>query len=232
MSAPTPPSPPEPIEPKHGSGPSSRTLFAVVVLVVIVAGAILLLAGKGSSSSPPAASRSAGKALFSGSEASPPEREPALALRNYNGEAVNMSNYRGKAVLVTFIYTHCPDVCPLITANLHVAQGLLGPVRDAKLQIIAVSVDPRGDTPKTVASFLSKHDMTGHMKYLIGSASQLARVWKAWGVGSERDVHNPGIVEHTGLVYGISASGKVMTLYAGNFRPAEIVHDVPLLETR
>jgi cytochrome oxidase Cu insertion factor (SCO1/SenC/PrrC family) len=70
------------------------------------------------------------------------------------------------------------------------------------------------------------------MQYLIGSSKELARVWKAWGVGSERDAHSPDLVEHTGLVYGISASGKVMTLYPGNYKPAEIAHDVPLLAAR
>lgn len=204
--------------------------LAALVAVVIVGGAILLLAGKGSSQGGRQGTAVVKASAFSGSEASPPQREPALALRNYNGEPVNIDSYRGKAVLVTFIYTHCPDVCPLITANLHVAQGLLGPAKDSKLQIIAVSVDPRGDNPKTVGAFLAKHDMTGKMKYLIGSASELARTWKAWGVGSERDVKNPEFVEHTGIVYGIGASGKVMTLYAGNFKPTEIVHDVPLLE--
>ena len=48
-------------------------------------------------------------------------------------------------MLVTFIYTHCPDVCPLITSNLRVAQNLMGAEVAAKAQIIAVSVDPRGD---------------------------------------------------------------------------------------
>ena len=162
---------------------------------------------------------------------SPASPAPPLTLRNYLGQPVNIASYRGKAVLVTFIYTHCPDVCPLITANLRVAQALLGPAA-SKAQIIAVSVDSRGDTPKTVASFLAAHEMTGRMQYLIGSTPELARVWKAWGVGSERDAQHPDLVEHTGLVYGISASGEVTTLYAGNLNPAEIAHDVPLLASR
>jgi cytochrome oxidase Cu insertion factor (SCO1/SenC/PrrC family) len=67
------------------------------------------------------------------------------------------------------------------------------------------------------------------MQYLVGSQRELARVWKAWGVGSERDATNPELVNHSGLVYGISATGKVTTLYAANFHPQEIVHDAPLL---
>ena len=108
---------------------------------------------------------------------------------------------------MTFIYTHCPDICPLIVGHLHSALQKLGADRH-KFQIIAVSVDPRGDTPKTVKAFLADHQMTGKMQYLIGSTPELARVWKAWGVGSEKDAKEPELVNHSGLVYGVSASGK------------------------
>ncbi len=159
----------------------------------------------------------------------PVEPAPPLALRNYLGQPVNIASYRGKAVLVTFLYTNCPDICPLITSNLRVAQNLMGPAVAAKAQIIAVSVDPRGDTPKAVAAFLARHEMTGRMQYLIGSAPQLARVWKAWGVGSEQDAQQPQFVNHSGLVYGITGSGKRVTIYAASFQPSEIAHDVPIL---
>jgi protein SCO1/2 len=154
---------------------------------------------------------------------------PALStLRNYQGQPVSLANYRGKAVFVTFLYTHCHDVCPLIAAQLHSALHELG-ARARDVQLIAVSVDPRGDKPAAVAGFLRKHELTGEMQYLIGSGKQLAPVWSAWGVGSSRDVGNPEVVDHTALVYGISASGKLMTIYAASFKPAEIVHDVPVL---
>ncbi len=153
---------------------------------------------------------------------------PPLALKNYLGQPVNIDQYKGKAVLVTFIYTHCPDVCPLMVGNLHNAQALLGK-EASKAQIIAVSVDPKGDTPKTVAHFLSLHEMTGKMQYLIGNTKELAAAWKAWGVGAEQDAGNPSLVEHSGLVYGITGSGKRLTIYAANFKPSEVAHDVPLL---
>ena len=54
-------------------------------------------------------------------------------------------------------------------------------------------------------------------------------VWQAWGVGSEKDAKNPEFIDHTGLIYGITGSGKRATLYAPSFKPAEIAHDVPLL---
>ncbi len=145
---------------------------------------------------------------------------------------MNLASYKGKAVLVTFLYTNCPDVCPLITSNLRVALNLMGPAAASKVQIIAVSVDPHGDTPKAVGTFLARHEMTGRMQYLIGSAHELAQVWKAWGVGSERDAQQPQFINHSGLIYGITGSGQRLAVYASSFQPSEIAHDVPLLAVR
>jgi protein SCO1/2 len=208
-----------------------RLPLALLALMLIAGGA--LLASNGGSSSAPAKKAPGGAVKFDAAGTlTPVSAAPPLALRNYLGKPVNIASYRGKAVLVTFIYTHCPDVCPLITSNLRVAQNLMGTAAAAKAQIIAVSVDPRGDNRKTITAFLAHHEMTGRMQYLVGSAHELAAVWKAWGVGSERDTKNPDLVEHSGLIYGITGSGKRLTIYSANFQPSDIVHDVPLLAAR
>lgn len=208
-------------------GLDPRILLSLLVLVVIAGGVAVLVIG--GNSRPQIAGASPVHGQYRATEVfSPPTPAPPLALRNYLGRPVNIDSYRGRAVLVTFLYTNCPDICPLITASLHATLELLGS-RASHVQIIAVSVDPRGDTPKAVAAFLARHKMTGRMQYLIGSAHELARVWKAWGVGSERDASQPQFINHTGLVYGISASGRRTTIYAANFIPAELAHDVPLL---
>jgi len=205
-----------------------RVLIGLAVLVVL-GGVVALLSTGGSSAHK---STTANGGFESAAVMTPVMQAPPLALRNYLGQPVNISSFRGKPVLVTFLYTHCPDVCPLITSNLRVAQNLMGPKVAANTQIIAVSVDPRGDTRSTVSDFLAKHEMTGRMLYLVGSARELAKVWQAWGVGSERDSGNPEFINHSGLIYGVTASGKRLTIYAANFQPAEIAHDVPLLAAR
>jgi len=208
---------------------SPRSLFALLVIVTI-AGGVALLTSTGVGTRPSAgALHGVASSRFSGSAISPPRVAPPLALRNYKGERVDIAQYKGRAVLVTFLYTRCPDVCPLIASGLGAALSAMGPARASRVQVLAVSVDPRGDTPAAVAAFLKSHGMTGRMQYLIGSARELARVWKAWGVGSEQDAQQPQFVNHTGIVYGVSASGKIATLYAANFTPREIVHDAPLL---
>jgi len=204
------------------------------LLLVLVAGASFLIA-KGSSSSsvtlPGGAAATAPGSGFDGTLALPAKAAPPIALRNYLGNRVTLAEYRGRVVLVTFLYAHCPDVCPLIASNLRVALNLLGP-RAKHVQVIAVSVDPHGDTPAAVASFVGNHEMTGRMQYLLGSAAELSRTWEAWGVGAQRDASQPQLVAHSALVYGVSAHGTLTTIYPSNFEPAQIVHDVPVLASR
>jgi protein SCO1/2 len=159
-----------------------------------------------------------------------PAPAPDIALHDYLGRRVDLASYHGKAVLLTFIYTHCPDTCPLIVATLHNALTLLGR-HASQAQIVAVSTDPKGDTRAAISAFLARREMTGRMEYLVGSRSALTPVWRAWGVS----VSNPTSqdeVNHTALVYGITGSGKVTVVYPANFTPRDIAHDVPLLAAR
>jgi protein SCO1 len=156
----------------------------------------------------------------------PAKPAPALALRNYTGHRVDLRGLRGKAVLVTFVYTHCPDVCPLIVSDLAAAQRGLGP-EARHLQIVAVTVDPRRDTPAAVSAFLAARDAKGRLDYLLGPRSALARTWRAWGVAVQ--INGSTTAGHSAVVYGITASGREAVVYPSNFTPAQIIHDVPLL---
>jgi protein SCO1 len=208
-----------------------RTPLAVILTAAVLGLLALLAGGCSGSGGSNGTSASTTTAKFAGTAAKPPKSAPGLPLKDYLGNSLTASSLRGKTVLVTFIYTHCPDVCPLIVSHLHAAQDRLG-AEVKKLQIIAVSVDPRGDTPKTVAAFLKVHQMTGRMRYLIGSRPQLERVWRAWNIISKnapKKSKTPDLVEHSALIYGINGSGKISTLYPANFAPQQIVHDVPLL---
>ena len=201
-------------------------------LAVLLAGAAALAISLSGGSSRPAlpggVRQGAPGSGFFGTLAVPARPAPAIDLRNSRGQRVTLAAYRGKAVFVTFLYTHCPDVCPLMASNLGVALNELGR-RASSAQLIAISVDPSGDTPAAVGHFLAGHGLAGRMQYLIGSPAQLARTWAAWSVGSAREVGQPDRVAHSALVYGITASGLLKTLYPASFDPAQIVHDVPKL---
>ena len=216
---------------RRGMKIGRREVINLVLLLAIVGvvSARLIHSGK-SGPRAPGGGIATQTAQYAGLTVSNPRLAPSLGLRNYlGGGPVNTTSYRGKALLVTFLYTHCPDLCPLITSKLHTALGEMSAGERAQVQIVAVSVDPRGDTPATVAQFLALHGMTGKMKYLLGSASALAAVWQKWGIGSRRETADPALVAHTALVYGITGKGRIVTIYPSTFKPSQVVHDVPIL---
>jgi protein SCO1/2 len=185
------------------------------------------LAGCGSSAAAPSSGGSTGGSGLQGLILKPRKPAPALALRNYTGQPVSLAALRGKAVLVTFVYTHCPDVCPLIISDLAAAQRGLGK-EASHLRILAVTVDPRRDTPAAIRTFLAARGATGRMDYLLGTGAQLRRTWKAWDVAVETGP-NKLTDGHSSIVYGITASGRMAVVYPSNFSPKQIIHDVPLL---
>jgi protein SCO1/2 len=204
-------------------------LLPIAALAAILA-AVTLLVGGSSKQTLPGNAGTARSAAFNGLLLQPPQPSPPLnTLLNYDGSSFDLAADRGKAVFVTFLYSHCPDVCPLIAANLHNAYSRMPAALQARVGIVAVSADPHGDSAGAVAAFVKSHRLSGEARYLIGSASKLAPVWEAWKVGSQQDASNPQLVNHSALVYGIAASGKIYTIYAANFTPDQIVHDAPQL---
>ena len=208
-----------------------RDILNLVLLLAVVAGLCVWLIHGPAALTAPGGEKATQTSTYDGLAVGNPKPAPPLALKNYLGAPVNLASYlhRGKAVLVTFLYAHCPLICPLITSKLHATLAAMSAAERQRVQIIAVSVDPRGDTPGAVAQFLADHGMTGKMQYLIGSASALGAVWSRWGIGSNRDAGDPELVAHTALVYGITGTGEIVTIYPDTFSPKEIVHDVPLL---
>ncbi len=209
------------------SGPAFRRRDLVLLVTFVVAvGALAAVLIHGPAKTKVLGASSVRSDSYAGFVLDPAKPAPPLALKNSLGEPVNIADYRGRAVLVTFLYTHCPNVCPIITSKLHTALVEMPSKERREVEIIAVSVDPRGDTPASVAQFLAAHEMTGKMQYLLGSASALTRVWAHWGVGSKGDAGNPELVAHTALIYGITGRGKIETIYSSSFAASDIVRDV------
>jgi protein SCO1 len=185
---------------------------------------LLLAAGCGTSAAkveaPPPPKR-----VFAGAELTPPRPAPPLALADARGRKVTLAGQRGRWSLVTFLYTNCPDVCPLITSNLNTALRTLGP--HGNVSVLAVSVDPKGDTPAAVRAYERRMHLEPAFHYLIGTRVQLRRVWAAWHVLALST--RPDLVDHVAYTALVDPSGKQRVLYDSQVRARQVLHDLRLL---
>jgi protein SCO1 len=139
-----------------------------------------------------------------------------------SGATVSLSSLRGSVVALAFLYTRCPDVCPLTAAQFRAAQRQLG-ADAARVRFVAVSVDPDGDTPAAVREFSLAHDLTDNWHYLIGPRAALQSVWSSYGVGAFDQGMN---VAHNDAIYVIDANGRERELIHSDVALADLVADL------
>ena len=109
-------------------------------------------------------------------------------------------------MLLTFLYTRCPDVCPLLAANLNAVLRSLSPKERSGVRVIAISVDPAHDTPRAVGAFARTHALVPQFRYVIGSNSELQPVWQGYNVVVQP--RNAEETEHSAYVLLIDRAGK------------------------
>jgi len=142
-----------------------------------------------------------------------------------SGRAVTLSAQRGQVVALTFLYTTCPDVCPLTASRFRSAQTDLQ-ADASRVTFIAVSVDPDRDTPKAVQEFSSTHGLSANWHYLVGGLAQLSPVWAAYGIGVQA---GSGAVTHNDAVYLIDARGRERVLLHSEDLAANLANDLRAL---
>lgn len=200
----------------------SRALLPLPLLLVAA-----LLAGCGSSQASPTAPTFPGKppSRFQGTVV-PATTAPPIALHDASGRKVTLASRRGGWTLVTFLYTHCPDVCPLIAANLNQALRLAdAPKRD--VAVFAVSVDPKGDTPTAVRAYVRRKHLVPRFHYLIGSRAELQPVWARYHVAAV--ANGADLVDHVAYTVLVDPHGKERLIYDAQVKAAEVVHDLRVL---
>jgi protein SCO1 len=148
---------------------------------------------------------------------------PRFTLRDQNGRVVRLAAQRGRLVLLTFLYTHCPDVCPLIAENLNEVLRELGSERK-DVRVIAVTVDPQHDTPGAIRAFIREHRLLPQFLYLTGPPRRLQTIWQNYNVLSLR--RNEQRVDHSALTLLIDRSGRMRLYYPPNVTTPPVLHDV------
>jgi len=113
-----------------------------------------------------------------------PTEAADFTLVDQHGQPFHMAGTRGKVVVVTFIYTHCTDLCPFMTLKLKEAIDQLGP-EAAKAAFVAVTTDPARDTPSVNAAYSKAAGLFDTWHFVTGTTAAVKDVWYNYGVGAE-----------------------------------------------
>lgn len=139
-----------------------------------------------------------------------------FAMTDQNGKAVTDATYAGKAMVIFFGFTYCPDICPSTLSRLSALMERLGPQSD-EIQVILVSVDPERDTPAVLTTYLAAFD--ARFVGLTGTPEQLANFAKTYRAFYERVPAANGeyTMNHSAGVFLFHAGGS----FAGTLDPHE-----------
>jgi protein SCO1/2 len=152
---------------------------------------------------------------------------PDFLLKDQYGKTISLSQFKGKPVVLTFLYTHCPDVCPLTAEKIHTTMQSLGSGAQ-NVAVVAVSMDPKGDTAATTQNFAIVHKLGDYFYYLIGTHSELAPVWASYSVDAQAATSS-GVVNHSSAIYVIDKQGNERALLDNNFAPGQLASDLKTL---
>jgi len=156
---------------------------------------------------------------------------PSFTLTNQAGQRFKFNANSGKVVLVTFVYTTCPDVCPLFSAHFAAIQRAVAEEKRENYLLLSISTDPKRDTPAKMKTYAEafKADFK-HWQFLTGSQKDLSAVWKNFGV-SVKD-HGHGQIQHTNLTTLIDAKGvRRVDYYGDKWLVKEVLKDIKWLES-
>jgi protein SCO1 len=159
---------------------------------------------------------------FRGGTMPPGVRAPQFTLTDEHGKPVSMDQYRGKPVVVTYVYTHCKESCPIQAQMIRGALDDLG----HDIPALAVTVDPFRDTPASARAFLRRAKMTGRMRFVLGTRRQLQPLYRGFAIQPQlRDR------EHQAYITLVDPEGlQRVAVPVNQTSPEDLAHDIEVLE--
>lgn len=158
-------------------------------------------------------------------------RAPDFVLRDISGETVRLSDYRDRAVLLAFIFTSCPGVCPLISKQMQFVQrelklaGLFG----RRAVMLSMTIDPETDTAPVLAAYASKYEADpAGWRFLRESEEKTRPILRAYDEWTRK--LPKGDLDHPARVYLIDPQGNIREIYSlAFFNERQAVIDVMAL---
>lgn len=166
---------------------------------------------------------------------------PDFTLIDHRGATVQLSALKGETVVLTFIFTNCPDICPVTASNLRATYEQLAADLRPKVAMVAITVDPERDTPAALTEFSTRFDLQDVAQWhaLTGSRAELEPIWVSYGIDpgavtEEVESHfsgsgRPYTLSHTDAVYLIDPDGRERVFLRSSFDPKALARDIKTL---
>lgn len=190
---------------------------------------------------------------FQGTTLTSGQRATPFDLVDQFGQPVSFSDFDDSVVVLTFLYTNCPDVCPITTSQLRDAHEMLG--EDAEyVSFLAISIDPERDTIGELHRFSEHWEMTENWSYVVGDEYTLRPIWESYYIdpaiiqdrdaeppepqpstpvpsasgvrGLQQDILQRYLIIHSAPVYIIDRNGVMRVVFTLPFETEALVHDV------
>jgi protein SCO1 len=154
---------------------------------------------------------------------------PDFTLTSQDGAEVTLGEFRGKVVALTFIYTWCPDVCPMLTDKMARVQDELGSDFGSNVAFVSITADPERDTPEVLKGYAEAFDANlAGWSFLTGEPAAVLDVAHRYGVAVIKAAD--GQVDHTLLTTLIDRQGTMRVQYLGyRFDEEEFQRDLQSL---
>ena len=192
--------------------------------ILIAAAAALALAG---CDRPGAPGGSAGG--FKAIDITGADYATGFSLTDHNGQKRTLADFKGKAVVVFFGFTQCPDVCPTTMSELAQARQLLGPDGE-RLQGLFISVDPERDTPEVMKQYVANFDPTFLALYAApGELEALARSYKVYYKKVEGKTPTSYTMDHSAGSYVYDPEGRIRVYHRYGSGAQALADDLKIL---
>ncbi|TFZ01111.1 SCO family protein [Ramlibacter rhizophilus] len=150
-------------------------------------------------------------------------------LSDAQGQARSLADFKGKAVVVFFGFTQCPDVCPTTMTELAEAKRMLG-AQGEKVQGVFITVDPERDTPEVLRGYIANFDPSFvALRGSLAETEQVAKDFKVYHKKVEGKTPGSYTMDHTAASFVFDPQGKLRLYTRYGTGPEALAHDLKLL---
>lgn len=148
----------------------------------------------------------------------------SFELVDHQGRRIDQNSFAERWVLLSFGFTHCPDVCPTTLATVAKTLDKLGP-RSQHVQPVFISLDPERDSPQLLQRYTGFFDP--RIIGLSGNVQQVRQAADAYGVYvARREANGTYLLDHTTSLYLVAPGGRLVELFAQNVTPEHLASSI------